>query len=258
MTEPEHNHTNQPKDGAKIEPIGYLLGVQFHSPIKLIHKTGLEFAAKLSGVIDSRGLDLQETRWQFTQPFGSHAHGVFRVNIDQSTLTMEASYPSDRRQLIEDRFGLILKEFQNAFQPELILGSSACFRGTLSIDGDSRAFLGSCVANIPDERMAKLGRPLHLFGIRVFLPPFVAQEPPKNKKGKQGKRKASHDVRWGINVRAESLMEDTTKMFIEGSGEWPEPRKWDESASKDVIQHLDTVSEYLSNKFLSFLVQDGA
>ena len=216
---------------------------------------GLEFAAKLSGTIDSRGLDIQEHRWEFSQPLGSHASGIFRVAIDQQSLAMEANYPSDRRQAIEDRFGLILKEFKRTFRPELILSSTACVRGTLNIDGDSRSFLGGHVANIHADKLRHLGRPLHLFGLRMFLPPYVAQDAPKSTK--RSKKVPDARADWGIAICAESLMEDISKLFLEASGEWPAPRKWDDEAGDQVIEHIGTVSDYLSKQFLSFLTESG-
>jgi len=90
MSDAEHEPTHRPLANAETQPLGYLLGLQFHPPIKLIHAKGLEFAAKVSTHADApRGLDLQENQWSFSQPLGATSRGVFQVVVKESALILE-------------------------------------------------------------------------------------------------------------------------------------------------------------------------
>ncbi len=95
MSNAEHEPTHRPLDDAEIQPLGYLVGLQFHPPIKLIHAKGLEFVAKLSAHVDApRGLDLQENQWTFSQPLGATSRGVFQVVVKESELAPSCSTTS--------------------------------------------------------------------------------------------------------------------------------------------------------------------
>ena len=52
MDNAEHEPTHRPLPGTSIQPLGYLIGLQFHPPIKLAQSKGLEFAAKLSTAVN--------------------------------------------------------------------------------------------------------------------------------------------------------------------------------------------------------------
>jgi hypothetical protein len=251
MNDAEHKPTHRPLPDAEIQPLGYLTGLQFHPPIKLIHAKGLEFAAKLSTHVDApRELDLQENQWTFSQPLGSLSRGLFQVVVKESTVILEAAYPSHHLEWFEHRFEFIVEEFRKMFTPGLLLASTASVRGMLQVDGDARTFLTSYVTKMEPRRLSPLHRPLHLFGIRLLMPPFQEQEPPK---GKRKRAKIVRTVDWVADVKAESLVEDTGKLFLEATGQWSTPKKWDEKASKSVVGQLATVSDFLKNNFVAFL-----
>ncbi|MCD4726402.1 MAG: hypothetical protein K8R46_01980 [Pirellulales bacterium] len=251
MSDAEHEPTHRPLTGAEIQPLGYLIGLQFHPPIKLIHAKGLEFAAKLSTHVDApRELNLQENQWTFSQPLGSTSRGVFQVVVKESALVLEAAFPSHPLEWFEHRYEFIISEFRKTFTPELLLESSAGYRGTLQIDGDARTFLATYVTKVEPNQFSPLGRPLHLFGIRLLMPPFQEQKPPE---GKRKKAKIVRTVDWVADVKAESLLEDTGKLYLEANGQWSTPQKWDEKASKSVVGQLATVSDFLKNNFVAFL-----
>ena len=44
MSNAEHVPTNRPAPKAKLEPLGYILGVQFHEPLKLVRQRRMELA----------------------------------------------------------------------------------------------------------------------------------------------------------------------------------------------------------------------
>jgi len=255
MSDAEHEPTHRPLSNAEIQPLGYLIGLQFHPPIKLIHAKGLEFAAKLSTHVDApRGLDLQENQWSFSQPLGDASRGVFRVVVKESELILEAAFPSNALEWFEHRYEFIVEEFRKMFTPGLLLTSSAVCRGTLQIDGDARTFLTTYVTKMEPRRLSPLRRPLHLFGIRLVMPPFQEQKPPE---GKRKRAKIVRTVDWVAEVKAESLMEDTGKLFLDATGQWPTPKKWDEKASKSVVGQLAIVSDFLKNNFVPFLTAES-
>jgi hypothetical protein len=256
MSQGEQQFTNRPLPDAEIQPLGYLIGLQFHPPIKLIHAKGLEFAAQLSAHVDApRELELQENQWTFTQPLGDRAAGVFQVAIQESQVIVEAAFPTHPLEWLERRFEFIVSEFRKMFTPGLLLGSRASVRGTLQVDGDARVFLTTHVTMMEKKRLAPLDRPVHLFGIHLVMPPFqLQQQPPAGKKGRKVKIIKSAD--WISEVRVESLLEDSRKLFLETTGQWQTPGKWDEEATKDVVGHLAVVSGFLKGNLVPFLTTE--
>jgi hypothetical protein len=250
MSSPEHEPTNYPVSDAKITPLGYILGVQFHGPLKLVRQQGLEFGAKLSAYVDARGVDLQDSSWTFSQPLGDSAAGLFRVTIQEEAITLEARMPTSPLEWFEDRYGFILDEFQKSFKPAFVISSTAKVMATIPVDGDARAFLFEHVANMPPERLNPLGRPLHIFGMRLGMPPFQLQMRPKggSKKGKV------ISTEWSVDVKVESLAVDTRQLYLEVTGQWPpNPKAWDGRATKESVARLATVKEYLEKHVLPFL-----
>ncbi len=250
MSNADHSPSNRPVDGAKVQTLGHLVGLQFHPAIKLDRKKGLEFAGKLAGHIDPRGVDLSDHLWTFSQPLGSEADGRFQITVQQTQLAMEATRPTDSIELFERRYVLILKEFLGMFKPALLLGSGALIRGTLQIDGDARQFLTENVTRLDTHCLQPLGRPVHLFGIRLFMPPFRVVEKTTTQKTRKAVKPAAE---WQIDVKAESLIEDPSKLFLEANAEWQTPRQWDSEAMDDVAGRLEIVSNYLQNNFRKFL-----
>jgi hypothetical protein len=124
----------------------------------------------------------------------------------------------------------------------------------LQVDGDARVFLMQHVMALDQERMKKLGRPMHCVGLRMFLPPVVLR--PKKPTGtgkKKGKQAEAKVIDWQVDVKAESLIENPSKLFLEALAEWSGPQKWDKSAPEQIVSRLDLVSEYVKNNFLPFL-----
>jgi hypothetical protein len=251
MSQAEHQPTHRLVPNPKLEPIAYLLGCIFHPNIRLDRKKGLEFAASLSSIIDPRGVELEENFWKFSQPLGADAAGKFQIGIWDQRITIEAFYPTDSLEYFERRYNLILKEFTKTFRPKLLLESDACMRGTYQIDGDARIFLATHIAKLDSKRLHQtLGRPVHSFGIRLFMPPFQVE---RSSKGKQKKKKIIDKVDWLLNIRAESQLEDPSKLFIEAKAQWSDPVNWNDTAMRVVEGRLAVISDYLKTKFISFL-----
>jgi hypothetical protein len=260
MSNAEHYPTNLPVPNAPLEPVGYVLGVQFHEPLKLIRQRGMEFGAKLATYFDARGVDLQDRSWTFSQPLGDSAAGLFRVVIHEQAVSLEARAPTNTLEWFEHRYEFILNEFQEAFKPALLISSNAKVLATIQIDGDARNFLLEHVAHMPIEKLNSLRRPIHIIGLRLAMPAFEVQEEPAPKpkagkrKGKPKKAKIIESVEWAADVKAESLAVDTGKLYLEATGIWPPgPRIWDNEATKEAVTRLATVKAYLADRFVPFL-----
>ncbi|MGA2035313.1 MAG: hypothetical protein ABSG68_23950, partial [Thermoguttaceae bacterium] len=201
MSDAEHKPTHLPIPGAVLEPLGYLIGLKFQMPIKLVRQKGLEFAAKLSTGFDPREMDLQDTQWTFLQKIGDNAAGFFRLAIGETEILLEVGFTENRLEWFEQRCGLILDEFRKTFTPAVVLTTTVRVNGTLAIDGDARMFLTTHVTNFNRKRLQAFQRPVQLFGIRLAMPAFQRPLPPKGRR----KKPAIETVDWHIEAKAESL-----------------------------------------------------
>jgi hypothetical protein len=230
MSNAGHEPTHRPLPDCTFDPLGYILGVQFQAPVKLVRQGGMEFGKKLSEHIEPHGVELQDNAWTFSQPLGDRPGG-----------------------LLETRYEFILDEFRKTFKPAYVIATMAKVVGTVEVDGDARRFLFEHVAHIPELRLEALGRPVHIVGIRLGMPAFQAAEPPKGKR----KKPKIIETKWLVETRAESLGADIRKLYLEAAGQWPlEPKEWNAAATKEVVARLGTVKSYLIERLLPFLTKD--
>ncbi len=253
MNNPEQRPTHRPLPDAELRYVSYSLGVQFHPPVKLGRQAGWDFAARLAGSTDSRGAKVDDNSWQFSQPLGDG--GEFRIIVQEQTLMLEARNPAGPLEWFETRCPLILETFRERFSPKLLLSSMAKAAATLEIDGDSRDFLTAHVMKMDTRRLGPLNRPIHLLGLRLVLPAFEMKEAPIGK-GKKRKTVASAD--WAAEVRAESFAPDSSKLFLEVSGQWPGGSEWNKMATESVTGRLETVKIFLKDRLQPFLTTELA
>ena len=246
-----------PAPGAQLEPLAYSLEANYHPPIKLERQKGLEFAGKISSALDAREVALAENQWVLAQPLGANANSKFAVTVTDSAISVQAELPSDRLEKFDNRAHVILSEFQKMFKPELLLGSRAMVRATLQIDGDARTFLIAHVTRFDTAKLKPLGRPVHLFGIRLFMPPYeqTTTASAKSKKSK-AKKVVRTTVDWMVDIKAESYIQDPAKLFLEATATWHTPRKWDTKIVDHIVKGMDTTSDYLRENFVPFLTTD--
>jgi hypothetical protein len=255
MSNSEHEPTNRPAAGAVFEPLDHLLTLQFQMPLKFVRQKGLEFAARLSTFLDPRQMELQESQWMFTQQAGDNSSGFFRLIIGETQLSIESVLGGNRLQWFEDRCGLILDEFHRSFTPVLVLVPTIRITGTLQIDGDARVFLSRHVTNFDVQRLQALKRPVQLFGIRFSMPPYQHPLPPKGRQ-KKGAAPKVEVVDWLIEAKAESLLADPTKLFLETLFVWQKPVEWDTKTTKTLVGRLKEVEEFLKQRLIPCLVDD--
>jgi hypothetical protein len=247
MTESAPQPTHRPQAGAEIVPRGYALGTHFHPPISL-SKGGYNFAHAISEYLEARSVVLDPTKWTFSQPLSGSAESGLHLTIEPNLILLEAAYPAGHRmEWIENRFKMVLEVFGDMFKPKVSLDSMAKVNATMQIDGDAREFLVRHVTKLDPNRFSLLKRPIHAFGIRVFCPPYQKIE-------KKGKRQQKvEEVLWHVDVRAESLIEDPTVLYLDAEASWPVPGDWSGPKIREIVGHLDTVSDYLGKDVIEFL-----
>ena len=253
MSNAEHEPTHRPLPDAKLNFIGYYLGLQFHPSLKLNGPAGWEFAAALSSnYVDPKGAQIDDTAWQFSQPLGEN--GEFRIIVRDQIISLEARNPSNPLEWFETRCPMILTAFRERFSPKLLLTSVAKAAATLDIDGDSRDFLVAHVMRMDARRWGPLERPIQLLGLRLILPAFEIKQHPPGKSKKKAQTVAAAD--WAAEVKAESFGADSSKLFLEVSGQWSVGVAWNDAITKQAVGRLDTVKTFLKDHLLTFLTTE--
>jgi hypothetical protein len=244
-TEPEEpEKTNLPAKGSRFEARSYALSVRFHPEIKLDRKRGHQFAASLADYLNLEKNEFESHKWTFYEPLPGEESSGFLIAVAPNFIELNIRLPKQIQELAETRFATVLRKFQDIFKPQFLLQSEATVRGTLPIDGDARAFLAIHVMRMNPNRVDSFGRPLHLLGLKFFFPPYI-------------KKKSEEDnpqvTDWHVSVRAESLMEDPSKLFLEAEATWVEAHPWERDDVTALSDHLETVKNYLEKNVMQFL-----
>jgi len=86
-----------------------------------------------------------------------------------------------------------------------------------------------------------------LIGLRFFFPPF------RGVSGVGDAQGAENRIDWSASVRAESLLEDPTQLFLEAETDWFEPTTWNDALSRTLIERLATTRRFLEENVRDFL-----
>jgi hypothetical protein len=252
-----NNAGQEPTHRPKLETlryISYLLGLQFHPPLKLSRTAGWDFTKSLASCIEPREAKIEDNVWQLSQPLGG---GILQLVVQDQLITIQATNPTTPLEWFETRVPMILKGFRDRFLPKLLLTSAATAAAILDIEGDSRSFLTRDVMKMDKRRLAPLNRPIQLVGLRIAMPPYEIKNPP----GKRKKAKVVSSADWVAEVKGESFGADPSKLFLEVSGQWPVASEWDEQATVTAVGRLNTVKEFLRTRLVPFLTaqrEEGA
>lgn len=236
--------THLPKEDAKIEPRGFVLAVGFQPPIRLsANKLGYEFAGKLSDYIDPSDVKITPTGWSFAQSAGGSPRGRLEVTIQSNIIQIQASFPTDSSEWFETRQQVILRKFAELFSPKLIVHVKAVVIGELPIDGDAREFLGSHIMRLDTRKLRKaIGRPIHVLGIRLDCPPVLQRD-----------QEGTETLGPQVSVKAESLAEDSTRLYLEAAIAWPDVSQWNDRTIDSIVQRFSLVPGYLKDNIHSYL-----
>ncbi len=88
----------------------------------------------------------------------------------------------------------------------------------------------------PEESLSKLGRPVAGGGIRLVMPPLKGEPDPTH-----------------IQVKVESYLKDSKKMFVEAEFKWPQAKATE--LPFDPVDLLYTVDKYIEKQVFSFIIE---
>ncbi|MFG0252654.1 MAG: hypothetical protein ACF8NJ_07280 [Phycisphaerales bacterium JB038] len=238
MTDASH----RPVQGQEPVPRTYGVRFAFHPHIKLTKKAGLEFATRISDYLEPKKLDLDAHQWTLAQPVGSDPNGSLATQVTANSLSIETAFPTNAQEWFEQRFVHIIEAFADQFKPALVLEHGAIVRATVPIEGDARVFLLKSVLHMAGEQMRPLKRPIHLVGLRLFFPPF-----------EQTTGEHTEQTDWDIELKAESLLSDPSKLFLEVDATRATPQEWKKETPEAVVELLGEVKDYLGKHVIPFL-----
>jgi len=223
-------------EGENGTPLGYYFGAFFHPAISLEEKLGYELAISLSDYIETNSCNFESTGWQLQ----SKKHGI-TVEVGPSHLSLSGENPVGKAQeWYEHRYQELLLRFSEKFKPQIALGSKAMIRQLFRVDGDARNFLADHVMNTHPSRFDPLKRPLQLLGMRIAFPPYILE------KTSPGGERTHETTDWSLELKAESWLDDPSKLFVEAEAIWQEPVAWDETTVDKLVGRLSKLTEYLA------------
>jgi hypothetical protein len=123
--------SDKPSPNAELKPVGYMLGLMFHPPIKLDRKKGFEFAAQLSDFIDPQNAQINDQGWFFGQQVGEAVTGGLQIAVNPQQIQFNFSQISYALEWMEQRCSVILEAFESQFKPQLVLNAASTYVRTL-------------------------------------------------------------------------------------------------------------------------------
>jgi len=136
----------------------------------------------------------------------------------------------------------IVKAAQDTLKPRVLAGIRVrVCKQAGAPGGDARVFLADQVLQIPQERKSSFGRPIHMVGIKFFMPPYQVVAGPAS-----GAQAAD-----GVEVRIESLNEDISEIFLECNHYFPAPDEL--SAMTSLRSFVDKTDDFLEQQVAQFL-----
>ncbi len=134
----------------------------------------------------------------------------------------------------------LMSDFLAAFTSvtgiNLFLMQNITIRKLINMPGipDSRDFLLKNVFSLKEEHLRHFGRPLHMFGTRIFFP-------------------GTQQDQSGFEVKIETSLEDYKTLFIENKGTFPVPL--DTGKGVDLGPVIKKTDDFINNNIMSFIGQ---
>jgi hypothetical protein len=222
-----------PAEGASPSWLGYALSVDFYPLIKISRKTGLEFAAELSGHLEPENLHLEGNEWKI---FGGGVYEGMEVSVTANQLRSFVGRPGNGLEWYERAISAILRVFEQKFEPKAALQTNVMMSGLVDLpEGtDARVYIGGNLMLMLPHRLKAIGRPLEILGLRLFLP-------------------ENETIDWSVNVRIESFGPDPHKVFVKADADWDAQSVWDETFADTAVARLTTVSQFMHGTLIQFL-----
>jgi hypothetical protein len=113
--------------------------------------------------------------------------------------------------------------------------------GVVEVSGDARAFLGGSIMLMHPRKLTPMARPLHVLGVRLYFPPFEDED--------------DRQTDWGVDVKIESWIEDSEKLYVEADADWHETITWGDGTAEALASHISTVTDFIKDRVIKFLHQ---
>ncbi len=240
-----------PEENPSLDWQCYYLRTDFYPAIKLTRREGLRFAHRISEYLELEEVQPGVSEWRMTG--GASCDGV-HLRITKSSITLDVHEPPNGLEWYELRFEPVLRSFGDTFAPQVALRRNALAACLLDFPDegeiDARAFLGGWVMLLHPYKLAPIGRPLHVLGVRLFFPPFEPFEE-TNSENSETPRKTD----WSVNVRVESSISDPQKLYLEADAVWNEPKPWNQDVVREAVSRIGIATEFVNHEVVSFLRQ---
>jgi hypothetical protein len=250
MSDAEHEPPHRPAHDATPEKVVSSAGFSFIPPIHLDSRAALRLASKFALSITPSSVQLESNQWIYI----ANVHrAIMKITTTETQFNTEISaIPSvaiqDRspQETYEQKIQSIVDIFAEEFHPQVVVESHAVLRSLLTVQGDSRAFIGGRLMGMPHEKIAPIGRPLHGIGLRLYFPQYQIEgaDPPQKED-------------WSVDVKVESWLADPRKVFIEIEARWQVPKPWSQDSSGEIAAHLQKADDFVQTRVIPFLKQDG-
>ena len=248
MTNEDFSHTLSADQ--KEERLSYTLNVNYLPEIKIDQAGGIAFSGRLSPTIDLKNFGFHPNRWSLE---GSGHYEGLKAVFTAGNLSISFSLPRNAQDWHEERLEFILSEFQKEFPPGAhVVSCGAMIRMLLRVDGDARKFLANHLMHLSQERINSIGRPIHILGVRLMMPPFkMVKKTEQSDEDEEGDIVSSED--WEADVRMESWLADPAKLWVEIQTSWQEPKPWTKHQTHAIVEHLQIASGFVRDKIVPFL-----
>jgi len=237
---------NLPDENPTLDWKRYYSQLDFYPAIKLTRRDGLKFAEAISEYLELEDVQPGVSEWRMAG--GASCDGV-NLQIAKHSIVLDAHDPANNLEWYEHRFSAVIREFGDMFSPHVALRRNAKAICLLDLPGntDARAFLGGWVMLMEPHKLAPIERPLHVLGVRLFFPPF--------EEGDDEQAGECNKTDWSVNVRVESCINDSGKLFMEADADWGEPISWGDNLADEALDCLGVVTQFMSDKIVKFLRQ---
>ena len=235
--------------------LSYTLAVGFLPEIKIEQQKGMAFFSKLSRFVDLKNIGLQQPRWTFD---GSGNYDGLKAAFGATNLSISFNRPPNAQDWHEERLRFIIGEFQKEFSPSYVVDCGAMVRTLLSVNGDAREFLAHHVMHLAPQRINSIGRPIHILGIRLMMPPFELVRDSEETGDATDATSPIAREEWEADVRMESWLADPSKLWVEIKTTWQKPMPWTNEQTGAIVDHLRVASGFVTDKIVPFLRDQSA
>jgi len=168
---------------------------------------------------------------------------LLRALVRPDMLSIEHRFPASDRALVVKEMDEIALAALETLNPA-VLGAFHIMlkKEATAPGGDARVYLGDEILQLSEDRKEAFGRPIHTVGVKFFMPPFTVS----GEDDKPQIREAN-----AVDVRIESLNENTADLYVECTHQFLEPVV--PSAFDGLDRFVKIANEFLDQRVAAFL-----